>query len=170
MKISRRLIISAILTVTAAGTFYVRSGNADCLVTGVDSPVIPIPSSSTPVLYRDISGEHRVRPVPITIKGSGFSPGGGVVQGKDGPIPVSRYALRFDEAPFPMSDLKVADGGGTKLSGVVRVPIELLTDTTAREPHPFRVYDRIQGRFLPSIPKDAATVRFSLPPSAPSPK
>lgn len=160
------MAIGGMLTVALGGFLYLSKDNAGGVITSVDSPVITISREGDAVRYRDLNGEYRVRHAHIVINGWGFLRGGGVVQDKDGPTEVSRYALRFDDNPFPMSDLQVATKNGTQLSGVIRVPVEMLTDTEIRKRRPIHVYDRIEGRFVKVIARNAVTVQFKIPPPA----
>jgi hypothetical protein len=167
MKIRKWLAISGICMFSLGGYFYFGNNNAVGAVSGVDSPVLVFSAAEKPVRYRDHIGEYTVRNARIVINGFGFRPGGGgVIKSKHGEIRVSRYALRFDDAPFPMSDLQVTGKNGTRLSGVVRVPVEMLTDTEVAKTRSFQVYDRVEGRFIPVASEKATTVRFNTFPSA----
>lgn len=161
MKNSRRLVTGAVLAATAGALFYAGKDWNGGVVTGVDTPVIAVPQANGAVQYRDINGEYEVQSAQVRINGFGFLPGGGVIQGKEGPTHVSRYALRFDDAPFPLSDLQVTGQKGTQLSGTVHVPSEILSVSEIDKPRSFRIYDRVEGRFVKSLSADAATVRFS---------
>ena len=162
MKNQKRLVIGGMLAATAGGLCYAGGECAGGVVTGLDTPMIAVDGMGSAARYRDINGEYKVRPAHVRINGFGFRPGGGVVRGKAGAIPVSRYALRFDDAPFPLNDLQITGKKGTQLSGVVRVPQEILSDSEIDKPRSFRVYDRVEGRFVKTLSKDAATVRFTL--------
>lgn len=167
MNITRWLTITGMLAVAWGGFFYSGRVNAGSVITGVGTPTVTFSRTDDPVPYWDLNGEYQVRHARIVINGSGFLRGGGVVQEKEGATEVSRYALRFDDVPFPMSDLQVADKKGTRLSGMIRVSVEMLTDPEIAKPRSFRVYDRIEARFVPVAPEDAAIVRFGI--SAPTP-
>ncbi|MBC8138384.1 MAG: hypothetical protein H8F28_21100 [Fibrella sp.] len=157
-------MISGMLTVTTVGGFfYLGKNRAESIITGVDSPVITISRAGNPMRYRDLNGEYQVCPARITITGSGFvSGGGGVIQGKEGTVRVSRYALRFDDVPFPMSDLPETGKKGNRLSGTLQVPVELLTESEINKPRGFHVYDRTAARFVKVAPETAAMVRFKM--------
>ncbi|MBC8136763.1 MAG: hypothetical protein H8F28_12830 [Fibrella sp.] len=168
MKISLKLALCGVLTVSVVGLIYagqtIARAVSGAVITAVGSPVLALPREGEIHSYRYLNRDYRVRHAPIIIHGSGFRHGGGIVRGKNGDIPVSRYALRFDEIPLPMSDLRVADKNGTRLSGAVRVPVELVADGDPKKPHSFSVYDRIEARFVKATPENVAAVRFSLAP------
>ncbi len=156
------MVIGGILAAGAWGLFHAGEDRTRAVITGVGSPLPSLSRDGATVGY--LGREYRVRHAVIVIKGSGFQHGGGVVRGKNEATPVSRYALRFDAAPLPMSDLRVADRDGTRLSGTVRVPLELLEGAGLKRPHSFSVYDRIEGRFVETNPEHATTVRFTVAP------
>ena len=164
MKISTKLALCGVLTVCTGGLIYAGQPKAGTVITGVGSATLTLSRDGEIHSYRYLNREYCVRHAPIVLHGSGFLHGSGVVRGKNGDTPVSRYALRFDEMPLPMSDLQVTDKDGTRLSGIIRVPVEMLTDADPKKSHMFSVYDRIEARFVKAAPENVTAVRFSLAP------